>query len=130
MQAQYKQGEVDIDALESLLNLTFVSANMKASDVQMSREDAVARATKTQKRLKDATSVIAELGYLNSPNLAQEGNTVDQNLAGDRLVWIVSFQGIETISSGTPGSRHHVAHEYNVVIDAATGQFVMGFVYR
>lgn len=133
VQAQYKQGEVDTKALESLLNLTFVPANMKARDAKMSMGDAVTRATKTQKRLQDATGVTAELGYLYSSNLANmanDGKKVDQNLAANQLVWIVSFQGIETVSSGPPGSNHHTAHEYNVVIDAATGEFVMGFVYR
>lgn len=135
VQAQEGQGGIDIKALESLLNLTFVPANttIDTNDTKVSKDEAVTRAMETQENLKDATSVTAELGYLGSPNLVEASNNgekVDPSLSNGHLVWIVSFQGIETVSSGPPGSDHHIAHEYNVVIDATTGEFIIGFVYR
>ena len=131
VQAQDEQG-IDIKALESSLNLIFTPADIN-SDIKISKDDAIARATETEEKLKEATSVTAELGYLSNPNLeeaSKNGEKVDSNLDGSHLVWIVSFQGIESVSSGPPESDHNIAHEYNVVIDSTTGEFVIGFIYR
>jgi hypothetical protein len=47
----------------------------------------------------------------------------------DRPAWVVTFSGPGVVlsSHGPPGSRRRVKHEANVVIDAATGQYLMGF---
>ena len=77
--------------------------------------------------------LVPSLGYLSDPILeknAANGEKVDPTLLAHPLVWIISFDGLEIPSSGPPGSEHHIAHEYNVVIDATTGAYIMGFVYR
>jgi hypothetical protein len=114
--------------------LVFVPAN--PSDIVqaiLSKKDAIAKAQESEGSVKGATSIIAEPGYLSSPDLetaAASGEKVDPRLLGHPLVWIISFEGLEIPSSGPPGSEHKIAHEYNVVIDATTGAYVMGFVYR
>jgi hypothetical protein len=55
------------------------------------------------------------------------GIPVDPARVDMGLVWIVTFDGIESISSGPPEAPRKVAHEYNVVIDARTGKHVMAF---
>jgi hypothetical protein len=84
--------------------------------------------------VKGATDVTAELGYLGNPGLeelSQVGEKVDTTLLEKPLVWIISFHGLELYSAGEPGTEGgNVAHEYNVVIDATTGERVMGFIYR
>jgi hypothetical protein len=128
------QSSIDIQGLESQLGLVFVPAN--PSDIFqkiLSKKDAIAKAQESEASVKGATSIIAELGYLSSPNLeivAARGEKVDPTLLAHPLVWIISYQGLEIPSSGPPGSEHYIAHEYNVVIDATTGAYVMGFVYR
>jgi len=128
------QSIIDTQVLESRLGLVFVPAN--PSDIVqaiLSKEEAIAKAQESGAPVKEATSIIAELGYLNSPSLetaAASGEKVDPILLAHPLVWIISYEGVEIPSSGPPGSEHHIAHEYNVVIDATTGAYVMGFVYR
>jgi hypothetical protein len=43
------------------------------------------------------------------------------------LVWIVTFEGIDTASSGPSQAPRYVSHEDNVVINAKTGGIVMAF---
>jgi len=128
------QSIIDTQVLESRLGLVFVPAN--PSDIIqaiLSKEEAIAKAQESGAPVKEVTSIIAELGYLNSPSLesaAASGEKVDPTLLAHPLVWIISYEGVVIPSSGPPGSEHHIAHEYNVVIDATTGAYVMGFVYR
>jgi len=128
------QSIIDTQVLESRLNLVFVPAN--AADIVqtiLSKDEAIAKAQELEAPVKGATSVFAELGYLSDPGLdaaALNGEKVDPKLLAHPLVWIISYEGLEIPSSGPPGSKHAIAHEYNVVIDAATGAYVMGFVYR
>ncbi len=127
------QSAIDTQALESRLGLVFVPAT--ASDTaraKVSKEDAITKARESAP-FQQATSVSAELGYLNAPTLEEmsaRGEKVDPTLLSRPLVWIISFEGLELPSSGPPGSIHRFAHEYNVVIDAMTGNYVMGFIYR
>jgi hypothetical protein len=70
------------------------------------------------------------LGVLHNLNLQQavnQGVRVDPALANMGLVWIVSFEGIDTSSSGPSQAPKYVSHEYNVVINAKTGGYVMAF---
>ena len=128
------QNAIDIQVLESQLRLVFVPAN--PSDVmlaKLSKEDAIVKAQESEAPFKEATSIIAELGYLSDTNLetaSANGEKVDPTLLAHPLVWIISYEGLEIPSSGPPNSEHHIAHEYNVVIDATTGAYIMGFVYR
>jgi hypothetical protein len=128
------QNVIDAQVLESQLGLVFVPAN--PSDVmraKLSKEEAIVKAQESEAPVKEATSIIAELGYLSEPNLetaAASGEKVDPTLLAHPLVWIISYEGVEIPSSGPPGSEQHIAHEYNVVIDATTGAYIMGFIYR
>ena len=47
----------------------------------------------------------------------------------NRPAWVVTFYGpgVVLYSSGPRGSPRRVHHEVSVVIDAATGQYLMGF---
>jgi hypothetical protein len=47
----------------------------------------------------------------------------------NRPAWVITFSGPGVVlsSSGPPGSPRRVKHEMSVVIDAATGQYLMGF---
>jgi hypothetical protein len=128
------QTAIDIQILESQLGLVFVPA--APSDVvqaKLSKEEAIVKAQESEAPVKVATSIIAELGYLSDTNLetaSANGEKVDTTLLAHPLVWIISYEGLEIPSSGPPNSEHHIAHEYNVVIDATTGAYIMGFIYR
>ena len=125
---------IDTQVLETRLGLVFVHAN--SSDIVqtiLSKEEAIAKAQESEAPVQDATSIIAELGYLSEPNLdlaAQSGEKVDPTLLSHPLVWLISYEGVEIPSSGPPGSEHHISHEYSVAINAITGAYVMGFTYR
>jgi hypothetical protein len=127
------QSVIDTQAIESRLGLVFVPATASdTSRAKVSKEGAITKARESAP-VQQATSVSAELGYLNDPTLEEmfaRGEKVDPTLLSHPLVWIVSFQGLELPSSGPPGSTHRFAHEYNVVIDAMTGNYLMGFIYR
>ena len=43
------------------------------------------------------------------------------------LVWLVTFDGIDSVSSGPPGAPRYTAHVYSVVIDAKSGAYIMAF---
>lgn len=127
------QSVIDTQAIASRLGLVFVSA--ASSDIaraKVSKQDAIVQA-RGSAPVRQATSVNTELGYLSNPTLEQmaaRGEKVDPTLLSHPLVWSASFQGLELPSSGLPGSTHRFAHEYNVVIDAITGDYLMGFIYR
>ena len=139
-------GSVDTKLLQDRLNFTFVPVDpaATANQVSVSEKDAIAVAESEQEgRLKAATSVTAELGYLTDTGLEaaasdpglqtdiQKGPVqVDTRLLGKQLVWVISFEGIDTVSNGPAESKHGVAHEFNSVIDANTGEFIIGFTYR
>ncbi len=91
---------------------------------------ALAVALKGEPDLKKATRVTRMLGELHDLNLegaAKAGLPVDPAKADMGLVWIVTFEGIDTASSGPSGAPRIVAHEYNVVINARTGGTIMAF---
>ena len=125
---------LDVQMMKSQMGLVFVPA--KASDIakaKLSREEAIDKAQEAGAPVQEATTVFAELGYLSDPSLetaAANGQKVDPSLLDHPLVWIISCEGVDIPSSGPPESTHTVAHEYNVVINAITGDYLMGFVYR
>jgi hypothetical protein len=128
------QNVIDSQVLESQLGLVFVPANPSdLMQAKISKEEAMVKAHESGAPVTEATSIIAELGYLSDTNLEKasaDGEKVDPTLLAHPLVWIISYEGLEIPSSGPPNSEHHIAHEYNVVIDATTGAYIMGFVYR
>ena len=127
-------GGIDVVTLQDRLNLVFVPASPEdTSQVKIPQEKAIASAQAEQEgRLKNATSISAELGRLTDPGLkelAAAGEKADTRLIGKQLVWVISFQGVDTVSQG-PINSEAVSHEYNIVIDATTGEFIIGFTYR
>jgi hypothetical protein len=114
------------------LGLSFTQVNVTDSQAQgaIGKDQAITAALNEDSGLKAATSVSAMLGFLNDSNLQQAASqrvTVDPHLANMGLVWLVTFNGIETSSSGPPGAPHATSNEVNVVIDAKTGNPVEAF---
>ena len=112
------------------LSFTQVNVNDKQAQDAIWKNQAIAAALNGEPDLKAATSVSAMLGLLTNPNLQQavnQGVAIDPHLANMGLVWLVTFYGIETSSSGPPGSPHSTSNELNVVINAKTGNFVEAF---
>ena len=66
---------------------------------------------------KIATSVTTQVGF-------SDGVTV-MELSKDRLVWLVTFHGVDNVSSGPPGSTHSVSHELTVAVDAYQGNAIV-----
>ncbi|MGB8213807.1 MAG: hypothetical protein WCE68_09650 [Anaerolineales bacterium] len=93
-------------------------------------EQAVAAALREEPSLKAATRESSMLGLLHDMNLQQaatQGVIIDPSLADPGLVWMVTFEGMDTSSSGPPQALRYKSHEYNVVVDAKTGVFRMAF---
>ena len=125
---------IDVQAMKNQVGLVFVPA--KAYDIvkaKVSKEEAIAKAQESGAPVQEATAVFTALGYLSDPSLetaAAAGEKVDPTLLAHPLVWIISYEGVNIPSSGPPNSPHSVAHEYNVVIDATTGAYMMAFVFQ
>jgi hypothetical protein len=114
------------------LGLSFTQVNVTDRRAQgaIGKNQAIADALNGEPGLKAATSVSAMLGLLTDPNLQQavnQGVAIDPHLANMGLVWLVTFYGIETSSSGPSGARHSTSNELNVVIDAKTGIYIEAF---
>lgn len=61
----------------------------------------------------------------------QDPSTGQKTYFYQRLpVWIVTFEGLNIPSQGRPDSPTTYNHEYNVVVDATTGQAIQEFTYR
>jgi len=114
------------------LGLSFTQVNVTDSQAQgaIGKDQAITAALNEDSGLKAATSVSAMLGLLTNPNLQQavnQGVVIDPHLANMGLVWLLTFNGIETSSSGPAGAPHSTSNELNVVIDAKTGKFIEAF---
>ncbi len=123
---------VDANLLQKRFGRVFVPAEATVQP-PVTREQALASAYQLTPGLKTATGVNYTLGYLSDPGLiraAQRGEKVDWRMADSGLVWILSFQGIQSVSSGPPEVKHSVSNELNVVISATTGEELYQFVYR
>ena len=117
---------VDVETLSSRLGLSFAPCDPTSTRVGIGRDRAVAIAREANPHVQAATGLAVGLGHLSSA----PGGVVVSVLKEPRLVWIVAFQGLDLPASGAPGTPPRVAHEYDVVIDAATGETVMSFIYR
>jgi hypothetical protein len=124
----------DVQAMKDQVGMVFVP--VKTSDIvkaKVSKQEAIAKAGESGAPVQEATAIFTALGYLSNPILeknAANGENVDPALLGHPLVWIISYEGVEIPSSGSPGAKHTIAHEYNVVIKATTGDYIMAFVYQ
>jgi hypothetical protein len=83
----------------------------------ISQDQAVLAALEFESTGKTATSVTTQVGF-------SDGVLVP-DLSNDRLVWLVTFHGLDIVSSGPPGSIHRVAHELTVAVDAYQGNGIV-----
>ncbi len=90
----------------------------------ISSEQAVSTAWQDQPDLKSATILDVGLGRLGD---APGSGLTTSVLAGTPLVWVVSFSGVVSVSSGPPGAVHHTSNEYSVVIDATNAKVLVSF---
>jgi hypothetical protein len=124
----------NVQAMKNQVGMVFVP--VKTSDIvkaKVSEQEAIAKAGKSGAPVQEATGIFTALGYLSDPILeenAANGENVDPALLAHPLVWIISYEGVEIPSSGPPGGKQAIAHEYNVVINATTGDYIMAFVYQ
>ena len=101
----------------------------------LSRDRAINAANNYEPYLQkspDLTGIVAYLGMFSDAGLkasAQAGEKVDPTFLNPRLVWIVSYQGIQEQSSGPPESEHRFSNELNVVVDAFSGKILLEFVW-
>ena len=90
----------------------------------ISSEQAVSAAWQDQPDLKSAAILDVSLGRLG--NAPGSGSTTSV-LAGTPLVWVVSFSGVLSVSSGPPGAVHHSSNEYSVVMDDTSAKVLVSF---
>jgi len=120
---QVSQNNELIATPENLKNLGLNFKEMSVVDPQRSRlitkDQAVIIAYQSEPNLKNAVRFSARLGMIQS-----DTQVVLKNV---RPVWLITFHGIESTSSGPPGSPHSVSDEYTVVIDAQKGEYLFAF---
>ena len=113
-------------------------AKLNASGITqaiLTRDQAIATANKQYPDLQNTKGLIgitANLGQLSNPLLrstAQAGEKVDPTFLNPRLVWIVTYGGVNSQSAGGPNSPHATSNEFDVVLDATTGEQLMAFVW-
>jgi hypothetical protein len=81
---------------------------------------------------KSLIGITANLGKLSNQQLqssAQAGEKVDPTFLNPRLVWIVTYVGVNSQSVGSPNGPHATSNEFDVVLDATTGEQLMTFVW-
>jgi hypothetical protein len=128
------QSVFNVQALKDQVGLVFIP--VETSDIvkaKVSKQEAIARSGESGAPIQEATAIFTALGYLSNPILEQNaanGENVDPALLAHPLVWIISYEGVEIPSTGPPGAKQSIAHEYNVVINATTGDYIMAFVYQ
>ena len=102
----------------------------------LSREQAIDMANKQVPDLQNSKGLIgitSNLGRLSNPILqanAQAGEKVDPTFLSPRLVWIVTYSGVASQSAGGPNNPQATSNEFDVVLDATTGEQLMSFVWR
>lgn len=125
---------IDVEAMKVQVGMVFIPA--KPSDivkVKISRAEAITKAKESGAPVQQASAIFTALGFLSEPSLetaAANGEPVDPALLAHPLVWIISYEGLDLPSAGGPNSPHTTAHEYNVVINATKGDYIMAFVYQ
>ncbi len=101
----------------------------------LSRDQAIDLANKQYPDLQNTKGLIgitANLGQLSNPLLqshAQAGEKVDPTFLNPRLVWIVTYGGVNSQSAGGPNGPQATSNEFDVVLDAITGDQLMSFVW-
>ena len=101
----------------------------------ISRDQAIDAANKQfpnlqyTKSLIGITANLGRLGNLLLRSSAQAGEKVDPTFLNPRLVWIVTYVGVYSQSVGSPNGPHATSNEFDVVLDATTGEQLMTFVW-
>jgi hypothetical protein len=101
-------------------NLQFLDFNFTSIDPTdprlikaITQDQAVKSALKFEPLGKNATSISTQVGYFDKVS----GNDLQIN----GLVWLVTYYGVDTVSSGPPGSDIGVSHTLTVAVDAYQG---------
>jgi len=106
---------------ENLQFIDFHFTHLDPNDSRLknaiSQDQAVLAALKFAPEGKKATSVTTQVGF-------SDGVMV-MDLSKDRLVWLVTFHGVDNILSGPPGSTHRVSHELTVAVYAYLGNAIV-----
>lgn len=99
--------------------LTFTPADPALAKVGITRDQAIWNSGIIG--TSEGVTAAADLGYLG-------GTTALGGIAPNRLIWFVGFAGagITEYSSGPPGATHDVSHEYVSIVDAMTGEVLLG----
>jgi len=111
------------------LGFTQISFADSRAQGAITKDQAIAVASNQGPELKLANGVSAVLGFLHNAGLqraAEQGVSVNPQLADMGLVWLVTFHGVESFPR-SPRAIRYVSSEYNVVIDAKTGRYIMAF---
>jgi hypothetical protein len=102
---------------ENLQFLDFHFTSIDPTDPRLKKaitqDQAVKSALEFEPLGKNATSISTQVGYFD--------NISAIDLQNKRLVWLVTYHGVDTVSSGPPGADHHVAHTLTVTVDAFQG---------
>lgn len=105
-------------------------ASVVKNQAIISRQQAINAALRLV-ALKESPKILSvAVGNLSDASLKNaqaSGIKVDPRRVDMGLVWIVTLDGIESVSMGPPDAPHNVAHEYNIVLDARTGAYIMAF---
>jgi hypothetical protein len=96
---------------------TPIEANDPRLGKAISRQQALAAALAHDPGGKLASAVTVQAGF-------SDGVAV-HDLPPDRLVWLVTFHGVDSLSSGPPESVHRVSHELSVAVDAYQGSAIV-----
>jgi len=83
----------------------------------ISQDQAVLAALQFEPSGINASGVTTQVGF-------SDGAMVS-DLSNDRLIWLVTFHGVDSVSSGPPGSVHRVAHELTIAVDAYQGNGIV-----
>lgn len=101
-------------------NLQFVDFHFTSIDTNdpryrkvVTQNQAVKAALEFEPIGKNASSISTQVGYFDHISVT--------DLQDQRLVWLVTYHGVDTVSSGPPGSDHHVTHTLTVAVDAFKG---------
>ncbi len=102
---------------ENLQFLDFHFTSIDPADPRLNKaiteDQAVKSALEFEPLGKNATSISTQVGYFDNNSVI--------DLQNHRLVWLVTYHGVDTVSSGPPEAEHHVAHTLTVAIDALQG---------
>jgi len=120
---QVSQNNELIATPENLKSLGLNFKEMSLDDPQrtglITKDQALSTAYQGEERLKNALRYSSHLGMIQSDN--------QEVIKLARPVWLITFHGIESISSGPPGSAHYRSDVYTVVIDAQKGEYLFAF---